>query len=107
MERDVIDHHRKSFSRCLMSPSCFPVQEEMEYARIRSCSQRKRSPRWRNLLRRLLSDRGRSICGSKTRSFQHDAVSYSQNFDDGCHLHEEPRRHLQVTLPDVRWDGST
>ncbi|CAL9001973.1 unnamed protein product [Prunus brigantina] len=112
MERDdVIEHHRRSpkLSRCMMSPSCFPVQGEMEYTRLHSCGRSKRSPRWRNLLRRFLSDRGRSrrnMYGSKTTSFQYDAVSYSQNFDEGCHLQEQVNRHIQAMFHDVRWDRS-
>lgn len=49
--------------------------------------------------------RSRSMYGSsKPLSFQYDAVSYSQNFDEGCHLYEEPGRRSQV-FNNVRWDS--
>ncbi|XVF61472.1 hypothetical protein PTKIN_Ptkin08bG0132100 [Pterospermum kingtungense] len=89
-----------------MSPSCFPVHEEMEYARINYCSSSssdKRRRRWRNLLRRLVRDGKSSIYGSsKPLSFHYDAVSYSQNFDEGCH-HEESGHYRRVFHQDVRW----
>ncbi|KAL6220209.1 hypothetical protein ACLB2K_007966 [Fragaria x ananassa] len=113
MEGDLIPPRRSTYlTGCMMSPSCFPVHEEMGYSRMESCGENKRSlRRWRNFLRRLvMSDGGRrrrrSIYGSsKAVSFQYDAVSYSQNFDEGCHLYEEePGRRSQV-FNNVRWDG--
>ncbi|KAK8488006.1 hypothetical protein V6N13_029003 [Hibiscus sabdariffa] len=95
MERDLISRRRRSSYLCggyMMSPSCFPVHEEMEYSRIHYCSSdEKRRRRWRNLLRRLVRS---SIYGSKAPplSFHYDAVSYSQNFDEGCHREESGHR---------------
>ncbi|XWS41683.1 hypothetical protein CRYUN_Cryun17cG0103600 [Craigia yunnanensis] len=104
MERDLSRRRPSYFSGCyMMSPSCFPVHEEMEYSRIHYCSSSdKRRRRWRNLLRRLVRDGKSSIYGSKPLSFQYDAVSYSQNFDEGCH-HEESG-HCRRVFQDVRWE---
>ncbi|PRQ48382.1 hypothetical protein RchiOBHm_Chr2g0110091 [Rosa chinensis] len=107
MEGDLPPRRSTYLPGCMMSPSCFPVQEEMGYTRMESCGKNKRSRRWRSFLRRMVSDRrrSRSIYGSsKAVSFQYDAVSYSQNFDEGCHLYEEPGRRSKV-FNDVRWDG--
>ncbi|KAK8492432.1 hypothetical protein V6N13_123917 [Hibiscus sabdariffa] len=100
MEKDLTSRRRRRQSSYLcgcymMSPSCFPVHEEMEYSRIHYCSSDdddKRRRRWRNLLRRLVRS---SIYGSKAPplSFHYDAVSYSQNFDEGtCHREESGHR---------------
>ncbi|KAE8675649.1 hypothetical protein F3Y22_tig00111650pilonHSYRG00225 [Hibiscus syriacus] len=71
----------------MMSPSCFPVHEEMEYSRIHYCSGGDKRPRrWRNLLRRLVRSKAPPL------SFHYDAVSYSQNFDEGCHREESGHR---------------
>ncbi|KAK6258745.1 hypothetical protein SCA6_013219 [Theobroma cacao] len=104
MERDLSRRRSFYFSGCMMSPSCFPVHEEMEYSRIhyRSSSSDKTRRRWRNLLRRLVRDGKSSIYGSKPLSFHYDAVSYSQNFDDGCH-HDESG-HGRRVFQDVRWE---
>ncbi|KAE8671496.1 hypothetical protein F3Y22_tig00111947pilonHSYRG00128 [Hibiscus syriacus] len=89
MERDLISFRCRTFScfsGCyMMSPSCFTVQEEMEYSRIHRCSS---SRRLRNLLRRLVRDGKNSVYGSKPLSFHYDAVSYFQNFDEGSHREE-------------------
>ncbi|GMI64070.1 hypothetical protein HRI_000076300 [Hibiscus trionum] len=98
MERDLINRRRRFSHLCgcyMMSPSCFPVHEEMEYSRIDYCSSGdKRRRRWRNLLRRLVRDGKSSLYGSKAPplSFHYDAVSYSQNFDEGCHSEESGHR---------------
>ncbi|KAE8010469.1 hypothetical protein FH972_006837 [Carpinus fangiana] len=103
MERDSSTHRRSSYlSGCMMSPSCFPVHEENGYTRIHCCSHSKRSWRWRNLLRRFVRE-SKNLYGSKPLSFHYDAVSYSQNFDDGCHNNEVPGRHHSVVFQDVRW----
>ncbi|MBA0559687.1 hypothetical protein Golob_016640 [Gossypium lobatum] len=100
MGRDLSRRRQSSyFSGCYtMSPSCLPVKEEMEYSRIHECSSsgsEKRRQRWRNLLRRLVKDGKSSIYGSsKPLSFHYDAVSYSQNFDEGFH-------HQQSIFQDV------
>ncbi|KAE8676585.1 putative beta-glucosidase [Hibiscus syriacus] len=89
MERDLISCRRRALScfSCsyMMPPSCFTVQEEMEYSRIHRCSSRRR---WKNLLRILVRDGKNGVYGSKPLSFYYDAVSYSQNFDEGCHRQE-------------------
>jgi hypothetical protein len=107
MERESTHPRRSSYlSGCAtMSPSCFPVHEETGYSRIHCCSSshNKRSWRWRNLLRRLVRD-GKNLYGSKPLSFHYDAVSYSQNFDDGCHNEVPAGRHHSVVFQDVRWD---
>ncbi|GLU20219.1 hypothetical protein SLE2022_364300 [Rubroshorea leprosula] len=106
MERHLSRRRSSYFSGCMMSPSCIPVDDEMEYSRINayccsSAGDNKRGKRWRNLLRRLMRDR-KSLHGSRPLSFNYDAVSYSQNFDDGCH-HEESAHCSRVTSRDVRW----
>ncbi|RZC64295.1 hypothetical protein C5167_007980 [Papaver somniferum] len=95
------------------SPSCFPVKHEDYYTRIHRAPKSNNSHdvvsrikrRWRNLLRRLVCERKiMSICraamgnsNSKKRStFHYDAVSYAQNFDEGCH-HQEDHRHNSVS----------
>ncbi|XP_050206700.1 uncharacterized protein LOC126656228 [Mercurialis annua] len=93
MERDnlrlppPLPHRRSScLSGCIVSsPSCFPVHEEMEYTRIHSSSKRS-SRRWRHLIRRLVI--GSLSSSSKPLSFHYDAISYSQNFDEGCRFEE-------------------
>ncbi|KAJ4714603.1 DNA polymerase zeta catalytic subunit like [Melia azedarach] len=103
MEREDLSHRRRSsyWSSCMVSPSCFPVHEEIEYSRIHYCGSNKRGRRWRNFLRRLVRD-GKSMYGSKHLSFHYDAVSYSQNFDEGCHYEESGR--CPPVFRDVRWD---
>ncbi|KAK4263038.1 hypothetical protein QN277_028517 [Acacia crassicarpa] len=111
MEKDLTVHRSSYFpGGCMtvtLSPSpssCFAVHDEVHYSRIHCCDNHdannnhhsnhsKRGGgggRWRNLLRRIMRE-GKTACGPKTLSFQYDPVSYSQNFDDGCHL-QEPRR---------------
>ncbi|KAL5819938.1 hypothetical protein ACOSQ3_023897 [Xanthoceras sorbifolium] len=107
MEREDLSRRhqqpRSSYlSSCVISPSCFSVHEEIEYSRIHYCDQgsNKRGRRWRNLLRKLVRD-GKSIHGSKHLSFHYDAVSYSQNFDEGCHREDTSR--CPPVYRDVRW----
>nr|GMC59997.1 DNA polymerase zeta catalytic subunit like [Ipomoea batatas] len=82
-----------------MSPSCVPVHEE--YSRINACQvdaggryRRPSSSSWGKIIKKLVND-GKIMCRSKplTTSFQYDAVSYSQNFDEGRRDDEFPRRH--------------
>ncbi|OIV94469.1 hypothetical protein TanjilG_25531 [Lupinus angustifolius] len=108
MEKDLtITVQRSScISGCMMfPPSCFQLRNEFQYSRVQYCNnpiKSRRGLRWRNILRRLMRE-SKTLCGSKPIiSFQYDPVSYSQNFDEGCHL-EEPRRLCQV-FQDVRWD---
>lgn len=107
MEREDLSHHRRRssyFSGCMVSPvsTCLPVLEELEYSRIQysgsgsgnGSSNKRASRRWRNFLRRLVRVDGinKSTYGSnKHLSFHYDAVSYSQNFDEGCHCDESGR----------------
>ncbi|KAL8266169.1 hypothetical protein R6Q59_003513 [Mikania micrantha] len=82
------------FSGC-MSPSCIPVHEQ--YTRInrtRFCDRWSR--KWRNLINKLIRESKKSIYGSQPPlTFRYDAVSYSQNFDDGNHrrICYDPHRH--------------
>ncbi|ESW30326.1 hypothetical protein PHAVU_002G143700 [Phaseolus vulgaris] len=96
MEKDLtMTVQRSSYMPgCMMSPSCLPIHNEFQYSRIKYCSNpRKRVRRWRNILRRFMRE-SKTLCRSKPMSFQYDPVSYSQNFDEGCHL-DEPRPGLQ------------
>ncbi|GLT46884.1 hypothetical protein SLA2020_206130 [Shorea laevis] len=100
MERDPSRHRSSYFSGCLMSPPCYPVNEERRYSRINHykddnddyvAADNKGGRWWRNLLRWLVRG-GKSLYRSRPLSLNYDAVSYAQNFDDGCH-HEE---HLRI-----------
>ncbi|KAL0381465.1 UNVERIFIED_CONTAM: hypothetical protein Sangu_0210800 [Sesamum angustifolium] len=92
-----IFHRRPSYLSGCMSPSCVPVHEEYSRIHINS-GQGHRSRRLRKLLRKIVKE-SRSIYGApKPLTFQYDAVSYSQNFDDGCHRDDEyPRCPLPKT----------
>ncbi|KAI3699489.1 hypothetical protein L2E82_43845 [Cichorium intybus] len=79
--------HRRSsyFSGCL-SPSCLPAHEQ--YTLINGgthssgCNRWRR--RWRKLINTVIRESKKSIYGSsKPLTFRYDAVSYSQNFDEG------------------------
>ncbi|CBI25707.3 hypothetical protein VitviT2T_010790 [Vitis vinifera] len=100
MERDLTAHRCSShFSGCIPSSPCFHGPED--YSRLRICSRgRNRSQRLRNIIKRIMRE-GKSIYGSKPLTFQYDAVSYSQNFDDGCH--KEEYGHCSQVLRDFRW----
>ncbi|KAI3992859.1 hypothetical protein MKX01_034209 [Papaver californicum] len=117
---DLIQRRTQStlFGSCLpmttSSPSCFPVKHEDYYTRIHRAPKSNNShhdvvnrikSRWRNLLRRLVSQRKiMSICGAamssssnnKRLTFHYDAVSYAQNFDEGCH-HREDQHHNSIS----------
>ncbi|KAJ9564444.1 hypothetical protein OSB04_000410 [Centaurea solstitialis] len=86
--------HRRSpssyFSGCI-SPPCVPVHDQYERI-IRDTHSNGRdhlwsSRRWRKLINKVFRDSKKSIVyGSpKPLTFRYDAVSYSQNFDDGNH----------------------
>ncbi|WVZ12754.1 hypothetical protein V8G54_017284 [Vigna mungo] len=99
MEKDLtMTVQRSSYMPgCMMSPSCLPIHNEFQYSRIHYCSSpRKRVRRWKNILRKFMRE-SKTLCRSKPISFQYDPVSYSQNFDEGCHL-DEPRPGLQDLL---------
>ncbi|CDP02691.1 unnamed protein product [Coffea canephora] len=90
MGGDFIHQKPSYFSGC-MSPSCVPVHEE--YSRIDigdRGSNGRSSRRLKRLIKKLMSE-SKSIYGSKPTRFHYDAVSYSQNFDEGCHKDEYPR----------------
>ncbi|KAL2527869.1 uncharacterized protein Fot_20470 [Forsythia ovata] len=102
MGGDIINWQSTYFSGC-MSPSCVSVHEE--YSRINTTNHDgNRSRRLRKLLRKLVKD-SKSIYGSsKPLTFQYDAVSYSQNFDDGCHKDEYALHVHQHLFRDFRWN---
>lgn len=87
---DVL-YRRPSYLTSCMSPSCVPVHED--YSRItpsldKGCGLRNR--RLRKLLRKIVNESKITIMGQhKPQNFQYDALSYSQNFDDGCHRDEK------------------
>lgn len=101
-------------SKCLMSPCCIPRHEE--YSRLpppprppcdggRSSGSNRSRRLWRKLLWRLVRESNKCInrrC-NKVRTpaltFQYDAVSYSQNFDEG--FHNEDYQYLQRFSPVV------
>ncbi|KAG2696080.1 hypothetical protein I3760_07G041700 [Carya illinoinensis] len=93
METHLV-HRRSSWvSGCMMSPSCFPVSEEMGYSSIHSSRHSRRSWRWRKLLRRFLRDSTKHLYGPRPSSFHYDAVSYAQNFDEGFRNDQVPGCH--------------
>ena len=115
MERDLsrrLPGPPSYFSGCLTPPTCFPICEEIEYSRLHFCAAphggRRSGWRWRSFLWRLVRDSKIGLCGSinhhKPISFHYDAVSYSQNFDEGCHVYEENKRRSLAVYRDVRWD---
>ncbi|KAL7190793.1 hypothetical protein ACSBR2_022971 [Camellia fascicularis] len=83
-------HRRSSYFSGCMSPSCVPVHEE--YSRIRlppiGGDDNHRNRRWRKIIKKLVKE-SKNIYGSnKPPTFQYDAISYSQNFDEGSHKEE-------------------
>ncbi|KAL1537000.1 hypothetical protein AAHA92_29565 [Salvia divinorum] len=89
---DVINR-RPSYLIGCMSPSCVPVHEE--YSRIPGGRGHRGGKRLRRLIRKILSE-SKSLYGApKPLTFQYDAVSYSQNFDDGCHRGDDDYARTQ------------
>ncbi|KAA0057639.1 hypothetical protein E5676_scaffold3040G00010 [Cucumis melo var. makuwa] len=101
MERDLGCSRLPYLSGCVpASPAaCFPVHEgSVGYTRIHGGAGGKRSAwRWRYLLRKWVKD-SMSIYGSKSLSFQYDAVSYSQNFDEGSRCYESYNRENEIGI---------
>ncbi|KAG8384183.1 hypothetical protein BUALT_Bualt04G0091600 [Buddleja alternifolia] len=107
MGGDVV-HRRSSYLSGCMSPSCVPVHEE--YSRIHHISQDKshRSRRLRRLLRKIVNESKIGIYGpAKRLSFQYDAVSYSQNFDDGSHRDHDDYARCHQVLHDFSYEEFT
>ncbi|KAG5535423.1 hypothetical protein RHGRI_023250 [Rhododendron griersonianum] len=93
----AVGHRRSSYFYGCMSPSCVPVQEEC-YTRIHDqlppipigSTHDTRRRRWQKIIKKLVRE-SKSIYGSTKPpppTFRYDAVSYSQNFDEGCHREE-------------------
>ncbi|CAA2999788.1 Hypothetical predicted protein [Olea europaea subsp. europaea] len=76
------------FSGC-MSPSCVTVHEE--YARIHISRGNNRGRRLKKLVRKIVNESKSIYEPSKPVTFQYDAVSYSQNFDEGLHKEDYPQ----------------
>ncbi|KAK6923232.1 hypothetical protein RJ641_011536, partial [Dillenia turbinata] len=93
---DPTSHRRSScFPSFLPSPkTCFPGHNEA-YSRI--CVRGNKNSRtnkcklfWRKLMTRIARE-SKSIYGSKPLALNYDAVSYSKNFDEGCHTDDSRR----------------
>lgn len=94
-------HRRQSYLVGCMSPSCIPVHEA--YARVDQVSdggKNHRSRRLRKLLRKIVKESKNFYGSAKPLSFQYDAVSYSQNFDDGYHRSDDEcaGRYVATTI---------
>ncbi|KAH7851478.1 hypothetical protein Vadar_012207 [Vaccinium darrowii] len=97
----TVGHRRSSYFSSCMSPSCVLVHEEY-YSRIHDDqlpTDGDTGPRrrWQRIIKKIVRE-SKSIYGSTKppTTFQYDAVSYSQNFDDGCHREEFNRCNPQV-----------
>ncbi|KAL8251639.1 hypothetical protein R6Q59_035332 [Mikania micrantha] len=78
------NHRRSSYLVGCMSPSCVPVHEEYTLISSGTRGSNRRSLRWKKLMKKMIDDSRKSIYGaSKPVIFRYDAVSYSQNFDEG------------------------
>ncbi|CAA3033622.1 Hypothetical predicted protein [Olea europaea subsp. europaea] len=94
MEGDTNRRRLSYFSGC-MSPSCIPVHEQ--YSRIHISHGNNRSRRLRNFLRKIVNESKSIYAPSKPAKFQYDAVSYSQNFDEGLHKEDYPQVFQEFT----------
>ncbi|KAJ0535030.1 hypothetical protein HanIR_Chr09g0426271 [Helianthus annuus] len=82
-------HRRPSYLVGCMSPSCVPVHEEYTLINSGTRGGNRRSRRWKKLMKKVVEESKKSIYGSsKPVAFSYDAVSYSQNFDEGNHCDE-------------------
>uniref|UniRef100_A0A5B7CB05 Uncharacterized protein n=1 Tax=Davidia involucrata TaxID=16924 RepID=A0A5B7CB05_DAVIN len=95
-----LTHRRSSYFSGCMSPSCVPVHEEYSRIHHHLPSAKNGGRRWRKLLKRLVRE-SKSIYGSKPLTFQYDAESYSQNFDEG--LHKEEYGRCPQVFREFRW----
>ncbi|XP_059641276.1 uncharacterized protein LOC132283355 [Cornus florida] len=95
-----LNHRRSSYFSGCMSPSCVPVHEEYARIRLPSAGAKSGNRKWRKLIKKLVKE-SKSIYGSKPLTFQYDAVSYSQNFDEGCH-HQDYGQCPQA-FREIRW----
>ncbi|KAI3813445.1 hypothetical protein L1987_18170 [Smallanthus sonchifolius] len=81
-------HRRSSYFSGCISPSCIPVHDQ--YTRInrsRFCDRWSR--KWKTLINKVIRESKKSIFRSPNPlTFRYDAVSYSQNFDEGKHRRE-------------------
>ncbi|KAK9110781.1 hypothetical protein Sjap_018841 [Stephania japonica] len=99
-------HHRRStynnglMTGCVPTTSCVAVHDQ--YSRISVCnttsSRSGNCCRLRNLIRRFVRESKSFYCTSKRLTFQYDAVSYSQNFDEGRRDDEFTRRSFVFNL---------
>ncbi|KAL4568838.1 hypothetical protein LXL04_024455 [Taraxacum kok-saghyz] len=89
-------HRRPSYFSDCLSPACVPAHKQ--YTLINGGTHSSDSDRWRRKLRKLIStvirESKKSVYGSpKPLTFRYDAVSYSQNFDEGTHRCEYYDQH--------------
>lgn len=90
------------FSGC-MSPSCIPVHEEYSRVNTNGGGGINKSRRWRKIIKNLVRE-SKSIYGSnKPLTFHYDAVSYSQNFDEGHYGQEFVACHHHQVFGESRW----
>ncbi|KAK6923871.1 hypothetical protein RJ641_010071 [Dillenia turbinata] len=88
------------FPSCLASPrTCFTSNNE-DYSRIhvrgnKNSNTNKSRLFWRKLVKRIVRE-SKSIYGSKPLTLNYDAVSYSKNFDEGCHTDDSRRFGARV-----------
>ncbi|KAI3451845.1 hypothetical protein Pfo_008510 [Paulownia fortunei] len=99
---DDVIHRRSSYLSSCMSPSCVPVHEEYSRIDISGHDKSHRSRRLRKLLRKIVNESKSIYRPAKPPTFQYDAVSYSQNFDEGCHRDDEYAPCHQV-FQDFSW----
>ncbi|PWA53348.1 hypothetical protein CTI12_AA445490 [Artemisia annua] len=80
---------RSSYLTGCMSPLCVPVHEEYTLVNNEKRGGDQKRTRWRKLMNKVVKESKKNIYrSSKPVTFKYDAVSYSQNFDDGNN-HEE------------------
>ncbi|KAG9152461.1 hypothetical protein Leryth_027047 [Lithospermum erythrorhizon] len=90
MGLDQVGRNSSYFSGCI-SPSCVLVHEEYSRLHHNISNEKRNQKKLKKLIKRIMSE-SKSIYKSTPLTFHYDAVSYSQNFDDGCHREEYHRR---------------